>query len=651
MTEASDDWMDDCVVVAMEDEVDQGEDVKVEEAAKVEEIKKPSGISLPMTGASDDWMEDEVGLTMDDEDEEKNLKVDEDTDVKFEEEAAKVEEIKKPSGISLPMTGASDDWMEDEVGLTMDDEDEEENVKEDEDIKVKEEAAKVEEIKKPSGISLPMTGASDDWMEDEVGLTMDDEDEDVKEAEDVKVEEIKKPSGISLPMTGASDDWMEDEVGLTMDDEEEGEEMKTETKESNVSAVNELEESKSKPAGISLPMTGASDDWMEDEVGLTMDDEEDNDVKVEEPVRSEKVESIEPNNSPAKNKKKKSNGKKDKTKKPDQTTESKIAVENEIAKTESKPKIETSSVDAIDSVLDDWLKGGDEEIPEELPNIDVKSEKKDVKSLKTQKANEILSNMNKLSGIMDDRTNTNIQGSVENFFGGKKGEKKSDKKVEKKKVEQKPKDEPPQKKDPEKETESKTKPSEDKKIVKTESKPNKVSSDDIDSLMDDWLNGGDDGIPEELPDIDVKTEKKESKSLKSQKANAMLFNMNKLSGIIDDGSNIDGSVENSFNGRKEEKVSGPKIEKRPDEDKADKNEKEKEEMRAKAKVKEDEAVPVSDCAVCSSLAKAICTGCKAVFYCTRACQKKHWTTHKEDCKSLVKLPYRVGLLLTLFLFG
>ena len=37
------------------------------------------------------------------------------------------------------------------------------------------------------------------------------------------------------------------------------------------------------------------------------------------------------------------------------------------------------------------------------------------------------------------------------------------------------------------------------------------------------------------------------------------------------------------------------------------------------------------------------TGCKNVFYCTRACQKKHWSTHKEDCKSLVKLPYRVGL--------
>merc|ERR1712203_1125153 len=99
-------------------------------------------------------------------------------------------------------------------------------------------------------------------------------------------------------------------------------------------------------------------------------------------------------------------------------------------KTESKPKEVASN--GIDSVPDDWLNGGDDEIPEELPEINVKTEKKDVKSLKTKKANQILSNMNKLSGIMDDRTNTSIQGSVENFFGGKKGEQKNDKKVEKK---------------------------------------------------------------------------------------------------------------------------------------------------------------------------------------------------------------------------
>merc|ERR1711990_35915 len=96
--EQSKDSSDIAKPTAMEDADDQTiEDVQVEkEPAKVEELKKPSGISLPMTGASDDWMEDEVGLTMDDDDGE------EEEDVKVEE-AEKVEEIKKPSGISLPM--------------------------------------------------------------------------------------------------------------------------------------------------------------------------------------------------------------------------------------------------------------------------------------------------------------------------------------------------------------------------------------------------------------------------------------------------------------------------------------------------------------------------------------------------------------------
>merc|ERR1712004_898127 len=114
---------------------------------------------------------------------------------KPEDEPVKVEEIQKPTGISLPMTEASDDWMDDDVGLTMDDEDEDEVKVEEqvkvEEVKVEEEPVKVEEIKKPSGISLPMTEASDDWMDDEVGLTMDDEDEDdVKVEEPVKVEEV-----------------------------------------------------------------------------------------------------------------------------------------------------------------------------------------------------------------------------------------------------------------------------------------------------------------------------------------------------------------------------------------------------------------------------------------------------------------------------
>merc|ERR1712088_1189558 len=48
---------------------------EVAEPVKVEEAKKPSGISLPMTEANDDWMDDDVGLTMDDSDEEEDVKV------------------------------------------------------------------------------------------------------------------------------------------------------------------------------------------------------------------------------------------------------------------------------------------------------------------------------------------------------------------------------------------------------------------------------------------------------------------------------------------------------------------------------------------------------------------------------------------------
>lgn len=55
-------------------------------------------------------------------------------------------------------------------------------------------------------------------------------------------------------------------------------------------------------------------------------------------------------------------------------------------------------------------------------------------------------------------------------------------------------------------------------------------------------------------------------------------------------------------------------------------------------------IPTGDCAVCDKLAKSFCSICKHVFYCSRDCQRKHWNSHKEDCKSLAKLPYRVKML-------
>ena len=44
------------------------------------------------------------------------------------------------------------------------------------------------------------------------------------------------------------------------------------------------------------------------------------------------------------------------------------------------------------------------------------------------------------------------------------------------------------------------------------------------------------------------------------------------------------------------------------------------------------------CALCGKTAETKCTACKAVFYCSKVCQKKHWKEHKFECK---KLPYKV----------
>jgi len=52
-------------------------------------------------------------------------------------------------------------------------------------------------------------------------------------------------------------------------------------------------------------------------------------------------------------------------------------------------------------------------------------------------------------------------------------------------------------------------------------------------------------------------------------------------------------------------------------------------------------VPCGDCAVCGQLAKCLCTGCKHIFYCSRDCQRKDWPNHKDFCKEMAKLPYRI----------
>ena len=70
----------------------------------------------------------------------------------------------------------------------------------------------------------------------------------------------------------------------------------------------------------------------------------------------------------------------------------------------------------------------------------------------------------------------------------------------------------------------------------------------------------------------------------------------------------------------------------------------KQETKEPQKKDAEARVPVGDCTVCDKKAKLLCSACKFAFYCTRECQKSGWKSHKEDCKALSKLPYRVSLM-------
>ena len=40
----------------------------------------------------------------------------------------------------------------------------------------------------------------------------------------------------------------------------------------------------------------------------------------------------------------------------------------------------------------------------------------------------------------------------------------------------------------------------------------------------------------------------------------------------------------------------------------------------------------TQCAICQIEADKKCTGCNEVAYCGKEHQRKHWSTHKKDCK-------------------
>merc|ERR1712227_554738 len=127
-------------------------------------------------------------------------------------------------------------------------------------------------------INLPMTEASDAWMDDFEAPASDSDDEQEKEEQleakekvlDVQKTESTKPASeyianIQLPMTEASDAWMDDFVAPPSDDKQEKEEhLEEKEKVLDLQKAESTKPASENKANISLPMTEASDAWMDD---------------------------------------------------------------------------------------------------------------------------------------------------------------------------------------------------------------------------------------------------------------------------------------------------------------------------------------------------------------------------------------------------
>merc|ERR1712127_432692 len=96
----------------MDSDKEEEVEPKIEEKKEIEQEKeavKPSGIALPITEMTEDWMDDggAMGSMDSDEEEEVEPKIEEKKEIEQKKEAV------KPSGIALPITEMTEDWMDD----------------------------------------------------------------------------------------------------------------------------------------------------------------------------------------------------------------------------------------------------------------------------------------------------------------------------------------------------------------------------------------------------------------------------------------------------------------------------------------------------------------------------------------------------------
>ena len=55
-----------------------------------------------------------------------------------------------------------------------------------------------------------------------------------------------------------------------------------------------------------------------------------------------------------------------------------------------------------------------------------------------------------------------------------------------------------------------------------------------------------------------------------------------------------------------------------------------------------DALGVKTCLACGKAgAKALCMGCKTVYFCGKACQTEAWPRHKRECRQIVREKARV----------
>jgi len=483
-----------------------------------------------------------------------------------------------------------------------------------------------EEVKPPSGYkALPMEDATDAWMlDDDVQMSLDDDDEEevskiVKSAEKVtdektsSKEEVKPASGYkSLPMNDASDAWMDDDDGGFVMIDEDDAEVDTVKKDEEKDALKTDETSTEKKAEMkeepkpatgykALPMNDASDAWMDDEdAGFTMDDDDEEENTMKEDEDRNKIETSSDNKTELKEEPKPATGYK------------------------ALPMNDASDawMDAEDAgfTMDD----DEEEVEKTQDNdkcVDFKPEEQTSKdkSKDTKSTKEDSKQSKEVKAPVED-PKSDVDQILDDWLNGSEEEEEVKKSKDKDRS-----------KDKSKSTKAKSEElkSNSSKPKSQETKAVEEPKSDIDQLLDDWLNGAEEEVPDELPDIDdIKESKPKVKDIKTQKKNNILGDMSKLSNIMDETTDksVQNSVENWFTGGKVKK---------------EKLVEKKMEPKATPLKPEVARVPEGDCAVCGRAAKAICTGCKNIFYCSRDCQRKHWATHKEECKGLAKLPYRI----------